>query len=307
MAPNQKERSDPKATDIAKSVANRVAHFQKTSQKSRDSNRNQRLTNQRTQERHNTPKKTTPKSTPQKANSVTKPPSETTPTNKKSNRYGADPMVKQLHFDKPADKERKAFNINSLEDMQSHEPKFLNWKNNTDTPTALKKPFDQNELFKVSDFKFKGSQVYSEVITSLPVKDIQHQFPKQPHKINLRGSDIQHYFSSISEYTETTEEPRLVIANSKVVTPKNMSALNIMAVLNQSKTKTFIFTPTLDSDWERDPVNTTTSHVDVLLLAMASLAQEKIGVKGTLVLLVSDPRVCEAANGIWDYSQAFVK
>ena len=38
---------------------------------------------------------------------------------------------------------------------------------------------------------------------------------------------------------------------------------------------------------------------------MASLAQEKIRVKGTLILLVSDPRVCEPTNGVWDYSQAF--
>ena len=86
-----------------------------------------------------------------------------------------------------------------------------------------------------------------------------------------------------------------------------MSTLNIMAVLNQSKTETFIFTPTLNWDWEKDPVHTTTSHVNMLLLAMASLAQEEIRVKGTLILLVSDPRVCEATNGIWDYSQTFAK
>ena len=135
---------------------------------------------------------------------------------------------------------------------------------------------DQNKLSKVYDFQSQGSQVYSEFITSLLVEDIQHQFTKQPHEIHFGGSDIQHYFNPIYEYTETTKEHRLAIANSKVVTPQDMSALNIMAVLNQSKTKTFIFTPTLKYDWEKVPVHTTTSHVNMLLLAMASLAEEKL-------------------------------
>ena len=159
MTPNQKERSDPKATDIARSVANCVALFEKTSEKTRDSNRNQRLTNQRTQERHHTPKKTTPKSTPQKANSATKSSSQTTLTNKKSNEYRADPTVKQLDFKKLADKRRNAFNIIPLEDMQNGEPKLFDPENNMDTATALKKALDQNELSKVSDFQSQGSQV----------------------------------------------------------------------------------------------------------------------------------------------------
>ena len=29
--------------------------------------------------------------------------------------------------------------------------------------------------------------------------------------------------------------------------------------------------------------------------------------KGTLILLASDPRVCEATNGVWDYCRAFAK
>ena len=188
--------------------------------------------------------------------------------------------------------------------MQNHEPKIFDTNNKTDTPTALNKALHQNELPKVYDFQSQGSQVYSELITSLPVEDIQHQFTKQPHEIHFGGSDIQHYFNPIYEYTETTEEHQLAVANSKVVTPQDMSPLNIMVVLNQSKTKTFIFTPTLNYDWKKDPVQTTTSHVNMLLVAMASLAQEKIRVKGTLILLVSDPRVCEATNGVGDYSQA---
>ena len=307
MGPNQKERSDPKATDIAKSAANPVAHFEKTSWKTRDSNGNQRLTNQRTQERHHTAKKTTLKSTLQKANSVTKSSSQTTPTNNKSNGYRTDPTVKKLDSDKLADKRRKAFNIIPLEDMQSHEPNCFDPKNSTDTPTALKKAFDDNELSKVHDFGSEASQVYSEIITSLPVEDSQHQFTKQPHEIHFGGSDIQHYFNPIYEYTEITEEHRPAFANSKEVTPQDMSAWNIMAVLNQSKTKTFIFTPTVNYDWEKDPVHTTTSHVNMLLLAMALLAQQKTQVKGTLILLVPDPRACEATSGLWDYSQELVK
>ena len=158
MAPNQKVRSDPKATDIAESVANRVAHFEKANQKSRDSNRNQRVTNERTQAKPHTPKKTTPKTTPQKVNSATESSHQTTPTTKKINEHGTDPTVKQLDWtgldwiDKIADKRRKAFNIIPLEDMRNHEPKCFDPNNNTDTPTALKKALDHNELPKVYDF-----------------------------------------------------------------------------------------------------------------------------------------------------------
>ena len=45
----------------------------------------------------------------------------------------------------------------------------------------------------------------------------------------------------------------------------------------------------------------------MLVLAIASLAQAKIRLRGTLIRLVSDPRVCEATNGVRDYPQAFGK
>ena len=45
----------------------------------------------------------------------------------------------------------------------------------------------------------------------------------------------------------------------------------------------------------------------MLLNALASLAPAKVHVRGTLILLVSDPRVCEATNGIGHYSQAYAK
>ena len=47
--------------------------------------------------------------------------------------------------------------------------------------------------------------------------------------------------------------------------------------------------------------------MNMLLNALASLARAKIHVRGTLILLVSDPRVCEATTGIWNYSQAYAK
>ena len=78
------------------------------------------------------------------------------------------------------------------------------------------------------------------------VEDNVQHFTKQPPEIHFWGSDIQHYFIPIYEYTESTEEHGLAITNSKVVTPQDISALNMMAVLNQSKTKTFIFPPTLN-------------------------------------------------------------
>ena len=47
--------------------------------------------------------------------------------------------------------------------------------------------------------------------------------------------------------------------------------------------------------------------LNLTLNALVSLVHAKIHVRGTLILLVSDPRVCGAANGIWDYSQAYAK
>ena len=124
----------------------------------------------------------------------------------KRNQYCTDATVNQLHLHKLADKRRKAFNIIPMEDMQSHAPKFLYPKNNTDRPTALKKASHQGKVPEVYDFESQGSQVYSELIASLPVEDIQHPFTKQPQEIHFGGSDIQHYLNPIYEYTETTEE-----------------------------------------------------------------------------------------------------
>ena len=92
-----------------------------------------------------------------------------------------------------------------------------------------------------------------------------------------------------------------------MVTPQNITTLNIMANLYESQTRTFIFTPTTNYDFNKDASHNTTAHVNMLLNAMASLAHAKIHVRGTLILLVSHPRVCEATNRICDYSQAYAK
>ena len=89
---------------------------------------------------------------------------------------------------------------------RARSPNCSTQKKSKDTLTALKKAWDQNEPPKVYEFQSQGSKVYSELITSLPVKGIQHRFTKQPYEIHFGGSDIQHYFNPIYEYTETTEE-----------------------------------------------------------------------------------------------------
>ena len=45
----------------------------------------------------------------------------------------------------------------------------------------------------------------------------------------------------------------------------------------------------------------------MLLNALASLARAKVHVRGTLILLVLDRRVCEATTEIWDCSQAYAE
>ena len=97
------------------------------------------------------------------------------------------------------------------------------------------------------------------------------------------------------------------IKNAKLVTPQNITTLNIMANLYESQARTFIYTPTTNYDFNKDASHNTTAHVNMLLNALASLARAKIHVRGTLILLVSDPRVCEATTGIWDYSQPMPK
>ena len=128
-------------------------------------------------------------------------------------------------------------------------------------------------------------------------------------RTGFRGTDYQHYFNKKYEYSAPypTEDHARAIKNAKLVTPQNITILNIMANLYESQTRTFIFTPTTNYDFNKDASHNTSAHVSMLLNALASLARAKIHVRGTLILLVSDPRVCEATTGIWDYSQAYAK
>ena len=54
--------------------------------------------------------------------------------------------------------------------------------------------------------------------------------------------------------------------------PKKITTLNIMAKLYESQTRTFIFTPTRNYYFNKDASHNTTSHVNMLLNALASLA-----------------------------------
>ena len=122
----------------------------------------------------------------------------------------------------------------------------------------------------------------------LPTEDINAQFHKQPHGIHFGGTDYQHYFNEKYEYSAPypTEDQERAIKNAKLVTPQNITTLNIMANLYESQTRTFIFTHTTNYDFNKDASHNTTAHVNMLLNAMASLVHAKIHPRGTLILLV---------------------
>ena len=180
---------------------------------------------------------------------------------------------------------------------------------NGNSPSQLHQDFQDEKVPEVYQFKSQDNRVYSDYITMLPTEDIIAQFHKQPHEIHFGGPDYQHYFNEKYEYSAPypTADHARAIKNEKLVTPQNITTLNIMANLYESQTRSFIFTPTANYDFNKDASHNTTAHVNMLLNALASLARAKIHVRGTLILLVSDPRVCEAINGIWDYSQAYAK
>ena len=177
------------------------------------------------------------------------------------------------------------------------------------SPSQLHQDLQDEKVPEVYQFQSQDNHVYSDYITMLPTEDIIAQFHKQPHEINFGGTDYQHYFNEKYEYSAPypTEDHVRAIKNAKLVTPQNITTLNIMANLYESQTKTFIFIPTTNYDFKKDASHNTTAHLNMLLNALASLARATIHVRGTLILLVSDPRVCEATNGIWDYSQAYAK
>ena len=177
------------------------------------------------------------------------------------------------------------------------------------SPSQLHQDLQDEKVLEVYQFQSQDNRVYSDYITMLPTKDIIAQFHKQPHEIHFGGTDYQHYFNEKYEYSApySTEDHARAIKNAKLVTPQNITTLNKMANLYESQTRTFIYTPTTNYDFNKDASHNTTAHVNMLLNALASLARAKIHVRGTLILLVSDPRVCEATTGVWDSSQAYAK
>ena len=180
---------------------------------------------------------------------------------------------------------------------------------NGNSPSQLHQDLQDEKVPEVYQFQSQDNRVYSDYITMLPTEDIIAQFHKQPHEIHFGGTDYQHYFNEKYEYSAPypTEDHARAIKNARLVTPQNITTLNIMANLYESQTRTFIFTPTTNYDFNKDASHNTTTNVNLLLNALASIARAKIHVRGTLILLVSDTRVCEATNGIWDYSQAYAK
>ena len=341
-----KDRTVPKAADPSKSVANRVAQFEKSDQQLRDHRRNAALRESRTDEKgkENDQQPQTPKSN-QKTNAEKNTPDaipsqnassspngkskrhktkwiqKTTPQpNRETKEAVNDDIVinTQLHYnEKPtvdfaklSEKRNKSFTFIPMEDLETHQTAnvFVNDPNGN-SPSQLHQDLQDEKVPEVYQFQSQDNRVYSDCITMLPTEDIIAQFHKQPHEIHFGGTDYQHYFNEKYEYSAPypTEDHAPAIKNAKLVTPQNITTLNIMANLYESQTRTFIITPTTNYDFNKDASHNTSAHVSMLLNALASLARAKIHVRGTLILLVSDPRVCEATTGIWDYSQAYAK
>ena len=197
-----------------------------------------------------------------------------------------------------------------MEDLETHQT--INVVVNdpkVNSPSQLHQDVQDEKVPEVYQFQSQDNRVYSDYITMLPTEDIIDQFHKQPHQIHFGHTDYQHYFKEKYEYSAPypTEDHARAIKNAKLVGPQNITTLNIMANLYESQTRTFIFTPTTNYDFNKHAMHNATAHVNMLLNALSSLARAKIHVRGTLILLVSDPRVCEATNGVCDYSQAYAK
>ena len=341
-----KERNVPKAAYPSKSGANRVAQLEKSDQQLRDHRCNAALQESRTNEKgkENDQQPQTPKSN-QKTNSEKNSPEAIPSQNASSGSNGKFERHKtkwiqkatqqpngetkeavnndivintQLHYNetptvdyaKLPEKRNKSFTFIPMEDLEAHQTTNVVVKDpNDNSPSQLHQDLQDEKVPEVYQFQSQDKRLYSDYITMLPTEDIIAQFHKQPDEIHFAGTDYQHYFKDKYEYSAPypTEGHERAIKNAKLVTPQNITILNIMANLYESQTRTFIFTPTTNYDFNNDASHNTTAHVNMLLNALPSLARAKIHVRGMLILLVSDPRVCEATNGIRDYSQAYAK
>ena len=320
-----KDRSVPKAADPSKSVANRVAQLEKSDQQLRDHRRNAALQESRTNEKgkENDQQPQTPKSN-QKTNSEKNTPdaipsqNASSSPNGKSKRHKTKWIQKttsqpnretkeavnddivinsQLHYnEKPtvdcaklSEKRNKSFTFIPMEDLGTHQTTNVVVNDpNDNSPSRLHQDLQDEEVPEVYQFQSQDKRVYYDYITMLLTDDIITQFHKQPHKIHFGGTDYQHYFNEKYVYSAPypTEDHERAIKNAKLVTPKNITTLNIMATLYESQTRTFIFTPTTNYDFNKDASHNTTAHVNMLLNALALLARAKIHVRGTLILLV---------------------
>ena len=215
-----------------------------------------------------------------------------------------------MDYAKLSERRNRSFTIIPMEDLETHQTTnvFVN-DPNANSPSQLHKDLQGEKVPEVYQSQSQDNGVYSDYITMLPTEDIIAQFHKQPPEIHFRGTDYQHYFNEKYEYSAPypTEDHARAIKNAKLVTPQNITTLDIMANLYESQTRTFIFTPTTNYDFNKDASHITTAYVNMLLNALASLARAKVHVRDTLILLISDPRVCEATNGIWDYCQTYAK
>ena len=335
-----KDRNAPKSADPSKSVANRVAQVEEGDQQLRDHRRNAALKESRTNEKRKENPKSNQKTNSEKNTSDSIPSQNaSSSSNGKSKRHKTkwiqrttpqpnretkeavndDTVINtQLHYnEKPtvdyaklSEKRNKSFTFIPMEDLETHQTTNVVVNDHNDnSPSKPHQDLQDEKVPEVYQFQSQDKRVYSDYITMLPTEDIISRFHKQPHEIHFGGTDYHHYFNEKYEYSapNPTEDHERAIKNAKLLTPGDITNLNIMANLYKSQTRTFIFTPTTNYDFKKDASHNTTAHVNMLLNALASLARAKIHVRGTLVLLVSGPRVCEATNGIWEYSQAYAK
>ena len=175
-----------------------------------------------------------------------------------------------MDFAKLSEKRNKSFTFIPMEDLETHQTTniFVNDPNGN-SPSQLHHDLQDEKFPEVYQFQSQDNRVYSDYITMLPTEDIIAQFHKQPHEIHFGGTDYQHYFNEKYEYSAPypTEDHARAIKNAKLVTPQNITTLNIMANLYESQTRPFIFTPTTNYDFNKDASHNTSARVSNLKTA----------------------------------------
>ena len=197
-----------------------------------------------------------------------------------------------MDYAKLSEKRNKSFTFIPMKDLETHQTTNVVVNDpNANSPSQLHQDLQDEKVPEVYQFQSQDNRVYSDYITMLPTEDIIAQFHKQPHEIHFERTDYQHYFNEKYEYSAPypTEDNARAIKNAKLVTPQDITTLNIMANLYESQTRNFIITPTTNYDFNKHASHNTTGHPNMLLNALASLARAKINVRGTLIVLVAPP------------------